>query len=127
MTNYVVMPIQLSTVQNIRQKRRRESGAARTVSFSRSELGIILNTYSRMVAAGRWRDYSISHMPGAAVFSVFRHSAEQPLYRIEKRTSPGRGQDIYLVVGMDRRILRRGHNLNHVMGLFARQLLRIVS
>lgn len=120
------MAINLSTAQQRHRKGKYEGGSPRIVSFSRSELGTILNTYSRMVAAGRWRDYSIAHLPNAAVFSVFRHSAEQPLYRIEKRPTPGGGSDTYLVVGKDQGILRRGHDLRKVMGLFARQLFRVV-
>ncbi len=126
MANYDVMAIRLSTAQQKRRKERLGSGAPRMVCFNRSELGAILNTYSRMVAAGKWRDYSISHMSRAAVFSVFRHSAEQPLYRIEKRPASGDESDTYVVIGMDQRILRRGNDLNQVMGLFARQLFRIV-
>ncbi len=121
------MAIQLTSSILSRRKPPKESGAGKTVSFNRSELAIILNTYSRMVAAGRWRDYSISHLHRSAVFSVFRHSAEQPIYRIEKRRSSRGKPDLYLVVGMDQRILRQGQDLRQVMGVFARQLFRVVS
>ena len=54
------------------------------VSFDRKELRVLLNEYSRRVAAGEWRDYAIDHGRDRAVFSVFRHTAEHPLYSIEK-------------------------------------------
>ena len=53
--------------------------------FNRSELGQILATYSGRVACGEWRDYAIDHMPGAAAFSIFRHTHETPLFVIEKQ------------------------------------------
>ena len=56
-----------------------------TVAFDRRELGQILGLYGRMVAAGEWRDYGMSFLSDVAVFSIFRRTAEQPLYRIEKR------------------------------------------
>ena len=55
------------------------------VAFHRTELAPILGLYGRMVAAGEWRDYGISNLREVAVFSVFRRTAEHPLYRIEKR------------------------------------------
>ena len=33
--------------------------SARRVSFDRGELRVLLNEYSRRVAAGEWRDYAI--------------------------------------------------------------------
>ena len=74
-----------------------------------------------------WRDYGISHLETAAVFSVFRRTSEHPLYRIEKRPNLASKQGMYLVVGMDGRILRRGHDLKRVMRFFERKLLRLVS
>ena len=59
--------------------------SSETVSFQRLELNIILSLYGRMVAAGEWRDYGISALRDVALFSVFRRTAEHPLYRIEKR------------------------------------------
>jgi hypothetical protein len=96
------------------------------VSFHRSELGVILGLYGRMVAAGLWRDYGISLLRDAAVFSVFRHTAEQPLYRIEKRPKLGGRQGQYAVIGMDGRILKRGHDLAQVLRPLDAKLIRLV-
>ena len=52
--------------------------------FNRNELGQILATYSTRVASGEWRDYAIDHFPSIAVFSIFRHTHETPLYIVEK-------------------------------------------
>ena len=56
--------------------------AAEVVSFYHRELALILSLYGRMVAAGEWRDYAMNFQPDHAAFSVFRRTAEGPLYRI---------------------------------------------
>jgi hypothetical protein len=56
----------------------------RVVSFDRRELATLLDLYSRRVSSGEWRDYALDFKPGMAIFSIFRHSAEQPLFAIAK-------------------------------------------
>src|SRR6056297_3165842 len=97
------------------------------VAFTRSELGVNLTLYGRMVAAGEWRDYGISHLTEAAVFSVFRRTAEQPMYRIEKRPKLRNAQGMYAVIGMDGRILKRGHDLKTVLRVLERKLIRAIG
>jgi hypothetical protein len=99
------------------------SRAAEDVRFDRKELGQILRVYGRMVAAGEWRDYAIAAMRDLAVFAVFRRTAETPLYRIEKRPRLRARQGLYAVVGMDGRVLRRGHDLGQVLKVLERRLI----
>jgi hypothetical protein len=103
------------------------SQAPAQVSFHRTELNVILSLYGRMVAAGEWRDYGISALRDAAVFSVFRRTAEHPLYRIEKRPRLRNRQGMYSVIGMDGQILRRGHDLKTVLRVLERKLIRAVE
>ncbi|CUH40735.1 hypothetical protein JSE7799_03470 [Jannaschia seosinensis] len=98
-----------------------------TVNFHRTELSLILSLYGRMVAAGEWRDYGISGLRDVAIFSVFRRTAEQPIYRIEKRPKMAARQGMYCVIGMDGRILRRGHDLRAVLRVLERKLIRSVD
>lgn len=95
-------------------------------AFDRAELGVILSVYGRMVALGEWRDYGISFLRDVAIFSIFRHTAEVPLYRIEKRPKLRNAQGMYAVVAMDGRILRRGHDLRTVLRVLERKLIRAV-
>lgn len=97
------------------------------VSFHRTELSVILSLYGRMVAAGEWRDYGISCLREVAVFSVFRRTAEIPLYRIEKRPRLRGRQGQYAVMGMDGQILRRGSDLKTVLRVFECKLIRSVE
>ncbi len=97
------------------------------VSFDRKELSLILVLYGRMVALGEWRDYGISSLRDLAVFSVFRRTAENPLYRIEKCPKLRSKQGIYAVVGMDGHILRRGSDLAQVLRVLERKLIRPID
>lgn len=97
------------------------------VAFHRTELSLILSLYGRFVAAGEWRDYGISCLRDVAVFSVFRRTAETPLYRIEKRPKLRDKQGMYAVVGMDGQIMRRGHDLKTVLRVLERKLIRAVE
>ena len=80
-----------------------------------------------MVAAGEWRDYGISSLRDVAVFSVFRRTAENPLYRIEKRPKLRSRQGEYAVIGMDGQVLKRGHDLRTVLRVLERKLIRPVD
>jgi len=103
------------------------AAAPDAVSFDRRELSAILSVYGRMVAAGEWRDYAIDATREAAVFSVFRRTAEHPIYRIEKRPKLAARQGAYSVVAMDGRILKRGRELPAVLRVLDQKLLKVVA
>jgi len=103
------------------------SSTHKQVAFHRTELGPIMGLYGRMVAAGEWRDYGISHLTDVAVFSIFRRTAEHPIYRIEKRPKLRDKQGQYSVIGMDGRILKRGQDLKTVLRVLERKLIRAVE
>jgi len=90
-------------------------------SFSRHELNAIFSLYGAKVAAGEWRDYSIDFLKDKAVFSIFRRSAERPLYRIEKNPKLTKRQGAYSVVAMTGLILKRGHDLAKVLCVLDRK------
>jgi len=89
--------------------------APNQVTFSRRELDRILGLYGRKVAAGEWRDYAIDFLKDRAVFSVFRRSAEVPIYRIEKNPKLARRQGAYSVISATGLIVRRGPELDRVL------------
>jgi hypothetical protein len=59
--------------------------AAGPTAFTRAELSQMLSVYSRRVADGEWRDYAIDNREGYAIFSIFRHAHERPLFTIVKQ------------------------------------------
>src|SRR5271165_3757464 len=99
---------------------------APAVTFDRRELDRILGLYGRMVAAGEWCDYAIDFLRDRAVFSVFRRASEIPIYRIEKDPQLARRQGAYSVISATGHILRRGHELDRVLGVLDRSV-RVVS
>lgn len=100
----------MSQVLRLADFRRRH----KRIFFSRRELHQLLSLYSRQVARGAWRDYAIDQYEGAAVFSVFRHTHESPVYTIVK-AAPGAGRhgDYAVLVGRHR--LASGAALGEVL------------
>lgn len=96
--------------------------AQRPVGFDRRELDSILRLYGRMVAANEWRDYAIDHTTDRAVFSVFRRASEIPLFQIIKNPALSRKQGAYSVVSGNGQVLKRGHDLSRVLGVFDSKL-----
>jgi Protein of unknown function (DUF2794) len=106
--------------QNLRGDGLAAAPHAACVTFDRRELDRILGLYGRMVAAGEWRDYAIDFLRDRAVFSVFRHAAEVPIYRIEKNPKLARRQGAYSVITATGLIMRRGHELDRVLRVLDR-------
>lgn len=97
------------------------------ISFDRHELGQILSVYGRMVAAGEWRDYGIAALPDAAIFAIFRRTAENPAFRIEKRPKLRARQGQYAIYGEAGQVLRRGQDLAILLRFFERKLIHPVA
>lgn len=97
------------------------------VAYDRRELAVILGLYGRMVSAGEWRDYGMSFLKDVAVFAIFRRTAENPIYTIEKRPKLRSRQGMYAVIAMDGQILKRGSELKTVLRVLERKLIRAVK
>ena len=106
----------MSTLYRLADQRARR----RIVSFDRRELSRLLGLYSMRVASGEWRDYAIDFRPGMAIFSIFRHTSEQPLFAIAK--VPNGAQGGGYVVYNGQRKLAHGDSLEDVLGVFDRKL-----
>jgi Protein of unknown function (DUF2794) len=107
-------PAPQSSPTQVSQPQSSQPGQTR---FDRHELNTILNLYGRKVAAGEWRDYAIDFNRDTAVFSVFRHASQCPLYRIEKNPKLARRQGAYSVITPTGLILKRGPDLARVLAV----------
>ncbi|HZK91667.1 MAG TPA: DUF2794 domain-containing protein [Stellaceae bacterium] len=94
--------------------------------FTRSELNQLLGLYSRNVARGLWRDYAIDHRDGRALFSVFRHTHESPLYTIVK-SAPTLATAAEFVVMSGRQRLQSGPTLGEALDFFRGKLSLVAS
>ena len=101
--------------------RRRHGSRGRPVLFNRHELFKLLGVYSRRVMSGEWRDYAIDHSPQGATFSIFRHTAERPIYAITKQRAHGKNRGLYLLHEGPKK-LRQAQNLEDVLDALERQL-----
>ncbi len=123
-------PTQLRSLQNTTRSnrtpapapQRRQPSTPQRITFDRRELDAMLNIYGRMVAAGEWRDYAIDFTREKAVFSIFRRTADVPVYRIEKDPRLARKQGAYSVVSQTGLILKRGHELPRVLAVLEKPL-----
>jgi len=122
-------PISLHRAALFDERSARDISPARVpqISFDRPELNRILGVYGRMVAAGEWRDYALDFLEDAAVFSIFRHAAEMPLFRIEKRPRLRTKQGQYSVIAAGGVILKRGHELAQVLRIFDKKFLKALA
>ena len=102
-------------------------GQVAITTFHRRELTHILNVYGRMLACSMARDYAIDHLKDRAVFSIFRRASETPLYRIEKRLKDANRQGAWSVIGAAGDTLKRGRDLQQVLKVFDRKLIRAVD
>ena len=60
-----------------------------TIFFSKREFTLILNLYSKQVSLGTWRDYAIDSKIDIAVFSIYRHTHDKPMYQFLKTSKKG--------------------------------------
>jgi hypothetical protein len=97
------------------------------VAFDRRELRELFELYGRKVAAGEWRDYALDFLRDRAVFSVYRRTAEFPLYRIEKNPRLARRQGAYSVIAPNGLILKRGHDLGLVLKVLEKPVRLVVG
>ncbi|WP_340117922.1 DUF2794 domain-containing protein [Pelagibius sp. 7325] len=95
----------------------------RRIFFDRAELNQLLSLYSRNVASGEWRDYAIDQVGGSAIFSVFRHTHDAPLYSIAKQ---GNSRSIEYVIFSGREKIKRAKTLGDALKVFKKNL-RVVS
>ena len=96
------------------------------VSFDKNELGKILNIYGKMVASGEWRDYAISTFKDFSIFSIYRHSSEHPIYKVKKMSKNSNKREVFSVIAMDGKILKRGNDLSSVLKPLEAKLFKIV-
>ena len=96
-------------------------GRSQVVFFDRRELSKLLNLSSRRVISGEWRDYAIDHDGSRVVFSVYRNSAERPVFSVAKEAAGRRGPPRYVVTNGPRRVTH-APTIDEAVGALERQL-----
>lgn len=110
----------MATIHSLSRLSRRRA----CVTFSRQELSLILDVYSRRVMRGDWKDYAIEFGDGMAVFSIFNGQYGRPLFSIAKMEGASRSG--YAVFAGPQKI-RQGGDLARVLSVFDRRLELVFS
>lgn len=85
--------------------------------FTRGELGQLLSLYASRVASGEWRDYALDQVDDMALFSIFRHTHERPLYSVAKTQPTDQRRPSYTLFCGPKR-LKTSHNLRDLLLVF---------
>ena len=92
------------------------------VFFSKKELSSILNLYSRQVSKGFWKDYALDSKIENAIFSVYKHSHDKPMYQIIKNSQKEfRGKPNFYIK-KDEMIINKSNNLYIILSKFEKKL-----
>ena len=92
------------------------------IFFSKIELSSILNLYSRQVSKGYWRDYAIDSLIDNAIFSVYRHSQDKPMYQIIKNSQKGFRNKPMFFIKKNEEIINKSNNLSLILSNFEKKL-----
>lgn len=87
-------------------------------TFTRHEIGQLMAVYGEKVSKGEWRDYALDCLPDMAVFSVFRHSHEQPVYSVVKIAANGARRTLKFTVSDGERVLKESQSLLEALQIF---------
>ena len=79
--------------------------------FEKKELKVILDLYAKMVSEGSWKDYGLSISSKQVSFIVFKHTAENAIYKICKNFKPLNKNLRYLITDTNGKILKNSYEL----------------
>ena len=92
------------------------------IFFSKIELTSILSLYSRQVAKGLWKDYALDNQNGTAIFSIFRHTHDKPIYRIVKKKLKGLKKKNEFLIIKDAQIINKSSELLLALSKFEKKI-----
>ena len=81
------------------------------IFFSKIELTSILNLYSKQVSKGYWRDYALDSKVDNAIFSIYRHTQDKPLYQIIKNSQKGFRNKPIFHIKKGEEVISKGNSL----------------
>ena len=92
------------------------------IFFSKLELTSILNLYSKQVSKGHWRDYAIDCKIDNAIFSIYRHSHDKPMYQIIKNSQKRFRNNPSFYIKRGEEIIGKNKNLFTILSNFEKKL-----
>lgn len=92
------------------------------VFFSKSELTSILSLYSKQVSKGLWKDYALDSQSETAIFSVFRHTHDKPIYQIIKKRFKGLKNKCEFCIIKDAALISKSSDLINILNKLEKKL-----
>ena len=93
-----------------------------TIFFSKYELTFILNLYSKQVSLGSWRDYAIDSKNDIAVFSIYRHTHDQPMYQVVKTSKKGYRNNPDFFIKDSNKIIYKSKVIEQILSNFEKKI-----
>ncbi len=95
----------------------------RVVSFSKKEINDIMAVYSKKIAIGEWKDYSIDFNKNFAMFCIHKSLSIDPEYKILKKKIPERSY----IISNKQRIISKSTSLKVALKIFRKPKLRLIK
>ena len=92
------------------------------VFFSKLELTSILNLYSKQVSKGYWRDYALDSMVDNAIFSIYRHTQDKPMFQIIKYSQKGFRNKPSFYIKKGEEVISKSNSLFTILSNFEKKL-----
>ena len=92
------------------------------IFFSKYELTSILNLYSKQVSKGFWKDYALDSRGNTAIFSIYKHSQDKPIYQIIKKSIKGFRNMPDFFITKDKEIINKSREISIILSKFEKKL-----
>ena len=92
------------------------------IFFSKYELTSILNLYSKQVSKGFWKDYALDSKMNIAIFSIYKHSLDRPIYQIIKKSLKGFRNIPDFFIIKDKEIINKSSEISTILSKFEKKL-----
>ena len=93
-----------------------------TIFFSKLEFTLILNLYSKQVSLGSWRDYAIDSKSDIAVFSIYKHTHDKPMYQFFKTSKKGYRNNPDFFIKDSNKIIYKGKVIEQILSKFEKKI-----
>ena len=90
--------------------------------FSKYELTSILNLYSKQVSKWFWKDYALDSSVNTAIFSIYKHSQDKPIYQIIKKSIKGFRNMPDFSITKDNEIINKSSEISVILSKFEKKL-----
>ena len=92
------------------------------IFFSKFELTSILSLYSKQVSKGHWRDYALDNKIDNAIFSIYRHTQDKPMFQIIKYSQKGFRYKPSFYIKKNEEIISKSNSLFTILSNFEKKL-----